>query len=115
MAIVAATVWWLRSTLGKSEVKGLKAEISAALATAEALEQRLSIAREQEQVVVAARQQLEAQIAGLQREILFSPERVRASAKVLVDTVAGMKTMQSALAKTLGRAETEEEQRPRPH
>ena len=76
MVMVAAAVWWLRSTLGKSEVKGLMAQISVTRETAKTLEQRLSVAREQEQEIVAVRQKLEAQIAELQREVLFSPERV---------------------------------------
>jgi hypothetical protein len=102
MMIVAAAVWWLRSIFGRSEIKGLKAQISAAQALGKALEQRLSIAREQEQAAVATRQQLEAQIAELQREVLFSPDRVRACTDVLANTVIGMKTKQDALANTLG-------------
>jgi N-acetylglutamate synthase/N-acetylornithine aminotransferase len=66
------------------------------------LEQRLSIAREQEQAAVATRQQLEAQIAKLRREVLFSPDRVKACVDVLANTVTGMKTQQDALANTLG-------------
>ena len=102
MVIVAAAAWWLRSILGRSEIKGLKAQISAAQAIEKTLEQRLGIAREQEQAAVATRQQLEAQIAKLRREVLFSPDRVRACVDVLADTVTGMKTQQDALADTLG-------------
>jgi hypothetical protein len=108
MIIVAAAAWWLRSIFGRSEIKGLKAQISAAQAIGKTLEQRLSIAREQEQAAVATRQQLEAQIAQLQREVFFSPDRVRACVEVLANTVAGMKTKQDALANTLGHPPTAE-------
>ena len=101
LVIVACAVWWLRSTLGKSEIKGLKTQIFAAEEMAKTLEQRLSIAREQEQAAVATRQQLEAQIAELQREVLFSPERVRACVEVLANTVTGMKAELNSLADTL--------------
>jgi hypothetical protein len=47
MVIVAATPWWLRSTLGRSEINGLKAQISAAQAIGKMLEQRLRIVSEQ--------------------------------------------------------------------
>jgi hypothetical protein len=110
MMIVAVAAWWLRSTLCKSVVKDLKAQISIASETAKTLEQRLSIAREQEQTIVAVRKQLEAQIVELQREVLFSPERVRTSATVLADSVTRMKATQSALANTLGQVLTEEGQ-----
>ena len=89
MMIVAAAAWWLRSIFGRSEIKGLKAQISAAQAIEKTLEQRLSIAREQEQAAVATRQQLEAQIAKLRREVLFSPDRVKACVDVLANTVTG--------------------------
>ena len=102
MMIVAAAAWWLRSIFGRSEIKGLKAQISAAQAIEKTLEQRLSIAREQEHAAVTTRQQLEAQIAELRREVLFSPDRVRAYVDVLASTVTGMKTQQDALADTLG-------------
>ena len=75
---------------------------------AKTLEQRLSIAREQEQAAVATRQQLEAQFAELQREVLFSPERVRACVEVLANTVTGMKAELNSLADTL------EEENPNP-
>jgi hypothetical protein len=110
MVMVAAAVWWLRSTLGKSQVKDLKAQISIALETAQKLEQRLSIAREQEQAIVSFRHQLEAQITKLQRQVLFSPERVRASTKVLAGIVTRMKAAQCALADTLDDVSAEEEQ-----
>jgi hypothetical protein len=108
MMIVAAAAWWLRSIFGRSEIKGLKAQISAAQAIGKMLEQRLRIAREQEQAAVATLQQFEAQIAELQREVLFSPDRVKACVDVLVNTVTGMKTQQDALAITLGHPPIEE-------
>jgi hypothetical protein len=102
MMIVAAAAWWLRSIFGRSEIKGLKAQISAAQALGKTLEQRLSIAREQEQAAVTTRRQLETQIAELQREVLFSPDRVKACVEVLASTVAGMKAKQNTVATTLG-------------
>ena len=108
MVIVAAAAWWLRSIFGRSEIKGLKAQISAAQAIGKTLEQRLSIIWEQEQAAVATRQQLEAQIAELQREVLFSPDRVRACVEVLANIAAGMKIKQDALANTLGPPPIEE-------
>jgi preprotein translocase subunit SecF len=108
MAIVAAATWWLRSTLGKSKVTALEARISATVERANTLKQRLKSAREQEQEAVAAQQKLEIQIADLQREVLFSPERVRASAKALADTVNEMKMIQSALTDTLTHSETDQ-------
>jgi hypothetical protein len=101
LVIVAGAMWWLRGTLGKSEVKGLKVKISAAQEAGKTLQQRLAIAREQEQAAVATRQQIEAQIAELQREVVFSPERIRARVRDLVETVAGMESAQNALANTL--------------
>jgi hypothetical protein len=112
LVIVAGAVWWLRSTLGKSEVKGLKAQIFAAQEMAKTLEQHLSIAREQEQEAVATGRQLEAQIAELQREVLFSPEKVRARVEVLANTVTGMKADLNALATTLGHPPMEESPNP---
>jgi hypothetical protein len=108
MVIVAAAAWWLRSIFGRSEIKGLKAQISAAQAIEKMLEQRLRIAREQEQAAVATLQQFEAQIAELQREVLFSPDRVKACVDDLANTVTGMKTKQNALANTLGHPPIEE-------
>ena len=113
MVIVAAAAWWLRGILGRSEIKGLKAQISATQAIEKTLEQRLSIVWEQEQAAVATRQQLEGQITELQREVLFSPDRVRARVDVLANTVTGMKTQQDALANTLGQPPMEE--KPQPH
>jgi hypothetical protein len=108
MAVVAGAVWWLRGTFGKSKVIGLRAQISAAQEIGKKLEQHLSIARKQEQASVAIRQQLEAQIAELQREVLFSPEKIRARVKVLANTVAELETVQKALTNTFSHASTEE-------
>jgi hypothetical protein len=74
---LAGAMWWLRGTLGKS------AQISAAQEVGKTLEQCLAIAREQEQAAVATRRQIEAQITELHREVVFSPERIRARVRDL--------------------------------
>lgn len=102
VVIVAGVVWWFAKILSRSEVNGLRAQISALQESAKVLEQRLTLAKEQEQMAAAARHEVESSAIVLQRNVEAGlNEEVKADTKSLLSRIMAMKSTQTALEKTL--------------